>query len=734
MRLRIAAGLAMNAAPEHRWRRVAVPASAFLFMLLLLASTSAVLIADRQEDRSAGRSFEISSSAAPEDLFLKVDKDIWRGKRIGVAWVEPADPAGDPVLPPGMKKFPAPGQSVVSPELDRLADSYPGLAKRYPNRLVLGDAGLRSGAELVGFVRPPAGREIGGESEALHLEGDKWVGHPPLVRVSGFGQGLPLFLDDVDLIPWWQLSLGALGMGVLPAMVVLGVGLAAASGVRDHRFQVLAALGARRQTVWAIAVLESLLLAAPGLVTATVVWWLVAPRLQTVPLVGHQLVSGDLALPWWLLVAELGVAVALCVLLSIAVLGLRRNTSALRPTSDKAGLSTLAAAPLFVSFVAFAMAGIATGDLRLNLNLLGTVSAVAGAPLVVPAILRAVGAAIGRSRSVTTSLSGRWMEWNPKRLARPFVGLAALVVLVLAGAGYFTVKDRLFLEVPASSTSGVEGVDVNWRQVAPGDLARLTTAVGGGLVAPYGSGSAAGSEAHEHEHEQSQGTALNLGATCPEIADLLQCETCDPKSPLALPASTQERLANVISTVTGERIGQLSLVPREQVAGSGAAVVLDRSPLEPLDERVREAAFSTLPAPYVDSEIFVRRPTFSSVVGWVTAGVVAALIALTAGCLISLVDRMLGARQRQQHLLNLGISPAQLTRFGATMFAMPYAVATLVGFSTGIAICIRKVSNPGIPMPWSTISVTLLAILGVGLLGTAAVSVLGTRDALREAE
>ena len=161
---------------------------------------------------------------------------------------------------------------------------------------------------------------------------------------------------------------------------------------------------------------------------------------------------------------------------------------------------------------------------------------------------------------------------------------------------------------------------------------------------------------------------------------------------------------------------------------------LDRSPLEPLDERVREAAFSTLPAPYVDSAIFDRRPTFSSVVGWVNAGVVAALIALTAGCLISLVDRMLGARRRQQHLLNLGISPAQLTRFGATMFAMPYAVATLVGFSTGIAICIREVSNPGIPMPWSTISVTLLAILGVGLLGTAAVSVLGTRDALREAE
>lgn len=732
MALRIAAGLAMNAAPEHRWRRVAVPASALLFMLLLLASTSALLLADRQVYRDAARSFEISSSAASTDLFLEVDKDIWRGQRIGVAWVEPAEPEGKPILPPGMKQFPAPGQSVVSPELGRLADSDPGLAKRYPNRLVLADAGLRSGDELIAYVRPPAGRAIGGESRAVRIEDGKFVGQGPVVRVSGFGHGAPLFLGDQT--PWWQLSLGALGMGVLPGIVVLAVGLAAASRVRDHRFQVLAALGARRRTVWAIAVLESLLLAVPGLVAAVVAWWLVAPRLRIVPVVDHRLVAGDLALPWWLLVAELGLAVALCVVVSIAILGLSRNSSALRATSDKAGLSRLAAVPLIVSFVAFVMAGIATGNLRLNLNALGTVCAVAGAPLVVPAVLRAVGAVVGRSRSVTTCLAGRWMEWNPKRVARPFVGLAGLVVLVIAGAGYFTVKDELFMEVPGPSSVRVEGVDVRWRDVASGDLARFTAEVKVGLVVPYGSGSAAGSDGHGHQHGRSQGMVLSLGASCPQMARLLLGQACDPKAPPTLSASTEHQLAEVISEVTGERVGQLRLVPREQLAGSGAAVVLDRSPLELLDEHVREAARSTLPAPYVDSAIFARQPRFSSVLGWVTAGIATALIALTTACLISLVDRMLSARRRLQHLLNLGISPAQLTRVGATMFAMPYAVATLVGFSTGFAIAMRKVTNPGIPMPWSTIGVTLLVILGVGLLGTAALAALGTRDALREAE
>jgi len=733
---RIAAGLARNAAPEHQWRRLAVPTSALLFMLMLLASTAALVMADRQQDRDSSRSMEISTSAARTDLFVEADKDIWRGKRISVAWVEPADAHTHPVLPPGMGEFPKPGQSVVSPELDRLADAHPGLDKRYPNRVILGDLGLRSGDELIAYVRPSAGRSIGGEKDAIRGEGGQWVGQGPVARVSGFGRGAPLFMGDPP--PWSQLALGAIGMAILPGIVLLAVGLAAASGIRDHRFQVLSALGARRRTVLAIGAVESLLLALPGLALATAVWWLVAPRLQSVPLVGDRLVQGDLALPWWLLILELGAAVMWCGLLSIAVLGLRRNRSAPRPTSQRAGLSGLAMIPLVMSFLAFAVAGLTVGDVRVRLNLLGTVMAVAGAPLVVPAIMRAIGKSLVQSRSVTTALAGRWMEWSPKRVARPFVGLACLIAVVLGGAGYFTVKDRLLDEVPAASSSGVEGVVVRWRQVEPDDLTRFTAAVGTGLVAPYAVDSEEHEQEHEHEHEHAhesaEGPPLKLGATCAQVVHLLGNGSCDSVSPQELDASTQQRLARAISNVTGEPIVEISLVPAGQLVGGGDVLVLDRSPLEPLDERIREAARSTLPAPYVDSQIFERRPVFAPVVGWVRAGMATALIAVSFGCLISLVDRILGARKRQQHLLNLGISPMQLTRFGATIFAIPFGISTLVGFAAGVAICIRRVSNPGIPMPWSTIGATLLAILVVGVLGTGAVAALGTRDAMREAE
>ncbi len=51
----------------------------------------------------------------------------------------------------------------------------------------------------------------------------------------------------------------------------------------------------------------------------------------------------------------------------------------------------------------------------------------------------------------------------------------------------------------------------------------------------------------------------------------------------------------------------------------------------------------------------------------------------------------------------------------------------------GLVICAMMV-YPGIPMPWSVINATLLTLVGVGLVGAAAVFALGTRSALREAE
>lgn len=725
MLLRIAAGLATSRSPEYRWRRIAVPLSALVFVTMLHVATSVVLMVERQESRDTSRARAFAVSSAPEetDVFTKPTLDIWRGERITVMWVEPAVTGADPVLAPGMERFPAPGQAVASPELDRLAEQHPALDRRFPDRAVLSYAGVRSGGELIAYVRPEAGRRIGGEADAKRMEAGRITGQSQVIRASSLG----LLGGGGDSLPRPQLVASLLGMVGIPGLVLLGVGLAASSRVRDHRFQVMAALGVRKRTVLALGVLEGLLLAVPALVAGTLLWGVVGPRLERVPLVGYRLVPGDLGAPWWLLVASLGAALVLCAVVSLAVLGFHRSARSVRPASERSTLSLIAAAPLAVSIGAFATAAAidSPGDLKGNLQLLGLVGAAAGTPLLVPHILRSVGAAVGGSRSVVTSLAGRGLEWDPKRAARPFVGLAALLVIMLSIAGIYSIGQTAVSEAETSSATGVEAVDVRWIDRAPQDLTRLANAVTRGLVIPYRSSS------EFDEPDDMRSVSLMLGATCGKIAKILPDSSCNARAPLGLPAHVERSLIDVLSPALQARIDGVRLTPR--APSSGSVVVLDRSALEPLDERVREAAYTTVPAPYVSSAIFLQRPPPQTINGWITAGAAATFLALSIACLISLVDRMLGMRGRQRHLLNLGIPPRVLTRFGAAMFAIPYAVVSIVGLVTGLVIASWMVGRD-MTMPWLFIYSLVALVVVIGLLGTLAVSALGTRDALREPE
>lgn len=170
MIFRIAAGLTWNSALEHRWRRVAVPVSAAVFMLMMLAGSSVVAMVQREAHRDAARTALVATKPSPEDLLLTRGDDVWGGEQFAVIWIEPAGEA-KPVLPPGMTRFPKPGQAVVSPELDRLSSHDPALAARYPNHLVLKPDGIRSGGELFAYVRMPEDRTLAGNLRAVRVRG-----------------------------------------------------------------------------------------------------------------------------------------------------------------------------------------------------------------------------------------------------------------------------------------------------------------------------------------------------------------------------------------------------------------------------------------------------------------------------------------------------------------------------------------------------------------------------------
>lgn len=713
MILRIATGLARNRAPEHRWRRVAVPVSAAIFMLLVFAGSSVVAMVQRGAERVEQRTALLAKKPSPTDLNLIGGDDVWRGEQYLVVWIEPAGNE-EPVLPQGMKRLPEPGQAVVSPGLDRLASDNPELAARYPNRLVLGTEGIYSRNELFAYVRVPEGRHLP-EGLAGDLSGDT-----PAGRVRAFGPptgaDVPYGLQPLSPIPTTGEVLGGvLGFLVVPGLTVLAVGLAAASGVRDRRFEVLSWIGVPGRTLAALAVLETMILALPGLVAVSVLWGLLSPCLEQVPLVGHDAVRGDLGLPWWLLAAELGAGAAMTGLVAILVTTIRRQrgTARPRPGAGRAAISPLRAAPLGVALVLFVLGWPVRGPLGAMLNLGGIVATVAGVPLAFPVALRAVGVALGRLESVPVSIAGRGLEWDPLRAARPFLGIAALLIIALAGSGYIALAR--YAEASSLPVRGTQTVFVKWLDPNPDDPTRLADALGKGFVVPV------------REDVSKEGLGLVVGAACQRLASYFPGTKCSPGAPYELPAGMKRKLAEM-SGESGSGT-KVRLAPRGDVAAGGSALVLDDASPEDLEGRVREAAMRILPAPYVSS-LLSNALRVSPLVAWIVGGIVAAVIALAVGCLVSLVDRLLGTHKHRRHLLNLGVSPRRLAALEAWLFAVPYGAVVALSFSAGLAIVALMVGifPDEALMPWRAIATTLEIAIVAGLVGTASVAFFGARS------
>jgi len=323
------------------------------------------------------------------------------------------------------------------------------------------------------------------------------------------------------------------------------------------------------------------------------------------------------------------------------------------------------------------------------------------------------------------------MEWDPTRAARPFLGGAALLFLVLTGIGYVALSRDTDNEGPNLAREDTGAVTVQWQDPEPGDLSRLGDAIGDGLVAPFVEGS------HDHRHDDGtdhhhagNSSVLSIGATCPELARYIAHTSCDPASRFHAPTVMQEQLARWLAQAVHGIPDQIRLVSRTQLDGAGSALVVDNAPLKAIDEGVRNMALTTLPAPYVRSAVTSRQP--SPLIPWVIGGVVIAAIGLTIACLLSLIDRLLSARNHHRQLVNFGVSHRKLTALGAWTFALPYVAVLGVSFLAGLAACALLILPT--PMPWEPIGYTAAVALATGLLGTASVALLGASNALKERE
>jgi hypothetical protein len=318
--------------------------------------------------------------------------------------------------PPGMPRFPAPGEVWLSPALAELAKELPAdqLAKRYPDPAgVLGDAALVHPDELVAVVgHEPAAPEM------TAARSDDWVIAKPPVKVSGLA-GTP----SEDAEAYRVLTLIASVLMVVPLLVFGGAAARLTVARRDQRLAALRLIGATPGQVAGMTVAEAVIVALAGALTGAAVFALAVPPLSGIEMQGGPWFVSDL-FPEPLHLAAVLVAVPLLVGLS-AVAGLRRvvvsplgvakreTPPAMRFVRVLALLAVLAAFPLLSRGSSITIIAIALALAFLCINLAG--------PWVVGLIGRITA---GGARKPARLLAGRRLMDDPRSAWRTVSGVA----------------------------------------------------------------------------------------------------------------------------------------------------------------------------------------------------------------------------------------------------------------------------------------------------------------------
>ncbi|MFF3537242.1 ABC transporter permease [Streptomyces sp. NPDC002466] len=253
------------------WIRTALTAVGVgLGVALLLTAASVPHMLQQRTDRSAARAASVvdtstgkPASKSDVSMLLSDVETEFRG-HVVEGWLMRADGA-HPVRPPGVDRFPAPGEMVVSPALKDLLDSSDGalLKERLPYRIVetIGAPGLVSPNDMV-YYAGDGTLEAGHGAQRIAEYGDKNLGEemPPILIV------LIIMICVVLLVPVAIFIVTAVRFG---------------GDRRDRRLAALRLVGTDVRMTRRIAAGEALFGALLGLVTGVVFF-----------LVGRQFIGG----------------------------------------------------------------------------------------------------------------------------------------------------------------------------------------------------------------------------------------------------------------------------------------------------------------------------------------------------------------------------------------------------------------------------------------------------------
>lgn len=681
MILRLGWRLARSGRRDHGWRQAAMLVGTFLATTLVLAGCSLVLMAIRENDREQARSAVTSSAPMASDLLVVNTYDFWEGTPFPAIWIEPRDPSAATVVPPGMDRLPPPGSSVVSPALDQAADGDPVLAARYPNRRVLGSDGYRSGDELFAWVTPF-------RTGALPTD--------QVTAVAAFGGGAATttfgLAEDTKVFP---LAVGAMALLLAPALGLLAAGAVTSAPLRDRRLEVLHRLGLRRGTLRAVVMVESAVLAIPGVFLAAALWQVVAPRLTTVPVVGRHVQPGDLRLPISLAVLVAAGTVAAMMVVAAASARMRASSATPRPMVASGGkVPMVRLAPLLVGLAVVTYASFGTGRGAALTLLAGTALCVVSMLLVAPFAVKRAGDGLSRFASrVSTLVATRRLARDPSGSARPVIALAAFLVVTPAAMAFIAVvdtDDETSAERPTEDAVRVSANadDESWQ--------RFELRAGrAGLVVPL----------------DQRGRGTRLLVDCETLTAAVTTVTCNDAGRLT--RDSRSRLASLLLSSPDVRLddsGGSDFLP-----GARREAVVIGPATEGFAQQVRTAAASSLVAPLLNTR---EEPGDDPLVGWILGGLLTAAMMAAAALLLSTLDGFLSNRQPHRQLVAVGFPARIIRRLESTYFGIAFGVITGTGLAIGALIAWLFVRmQPQASYPAGAIGLLAAAVAVVGLAG-----------------
>ncbi|MGW2631236.1 permease [Streptomyces chattanoogensis] len=418
-----------------------------------------------------------------------------------VIYVDPLKPDAPP--PPGLTRWPSPGEAMLSPELVRQG-RHDQITGRYGRSAgTIGTAGLVSPSERLAYVRPA---------------------HTPDTRareswsyVRGFGHDYPMG-EHLYTRP---LAMVLTALGVLtgvPALALLAVAARVGSRTHERRIRLLTTLGGTRRHRAVVTLGEAALPAAAGTALAVLPMLAAMATDLRIPPTGYLLNSSDLRAAWPMTVAALILSVTLTVATAVLLHRAPRNHSAAQATqSSGSRVPRWRTVGCGVGVAAVAFSQYLMGEAALLVFVGGTVLMWALLPSAATVAARVLGhklAAHGfRTGRPGQLIGGRWTVAHPGVVVRPAVALCiglGLVCQLQIGNNHLGDKAAAARATEARVQDSV--LSVQSRDLTPSSIEQFTRSL------PAGSRVLALNTDVDQQGALLQGTCRtlrSLGLSCP---------------------------------------------------------------------------------------------------------------------------------------------------------------------------------------------------------------------------